>query len=167
MRLPLRVVEAVRDEWPDGRPLFVRISAVDGVGIGWSIEDSVVFTKALATRGVDAIACSSGGIKLPRSQVLGSRDLGFQVPFAAQIRRATGMPTIAVGLILEPQQAEDVLRVGDADLIALGREMLFDANWPAKAAVTLRRGAGWKEWPDQYGWWLERRARHLPPRRES
>ncbi len=167
MRLPLRVVEAVRDEWPDGRPLFVRISAVDGVGVGWSIEDSVVFTKALAARGVDAIACSSGGIKLPRAQVLSSRDLGFQVPFAAHIRRASGIPTIAVGLILEPQQAEDVLRAGDADLIALGREMLFDSNWPAKAAVTLRRSAGWKEWPDQYGWWLERRARHLPPRRES
>jgi 2,4-dienoyl-CoA reductase-like NADH-dependent reductase (Old Yellow Enzyme family) len=164
MRLPLRIAEAVRAEWPEDRPLFARISAVDGIGVGWSIEESVVFTKALAARGIDAIACSSGGAKLPRGQALGSRDRGFQVPFAAHIRQATGVPTIAVGMILEPRQAEDVLRAGDADLIALGREMLFNPNWAAQAAVTLRQGAGWKEWPDQYGWWLERRARQLLPR---
>ncbi len=167
MRLPLRIAEAVRAEWPDDHPLFVRISAVDGVGIGWSIEDSVVFTKALAARGIDAIACSTGGIKLPRGQLLVSRDPGFQVPFAAHIRRAAGIPTIAVGLILGPRQAEDVLRAGDADLVALGREMLFNPNWAAQAAVTLRQGAGWKEWPDQFGWWLERRARQLSPRAAS
>ncbi len=167
MRLPLRIAEAVRGEWPQERPLFARISAVDGVGVGWSIEDSVVFVKALSARGVDAIACSTGGVKLSRGQVLVSRDPGFQVRFAAQIRRATGIPTIAVGMILEPQQAEDVLRAGDADLIALGREMLFNPNWAAQAAVTLRQSAGWKEWPDQYGWWLERRARQLTPRGTS
>ena len=164
MRLPLRVAEAVRSEWPDDRPLFVRISAVDGVGVGWSIEDSIAFTNELAARGVDAIACSSGGAKLARGQVLVSRERGFQVPFAAQIRKATGVPTIAVGMILEPQQAEDVLRAGDADLIALGREMLLNPNWAAQAAVALRQSAGWQEWPQQYGWWLERRARQLAPR---
>ena len=164
MRLPLRIVEAVRAEWPEDRPLFVRISAVDGIGVGWSLDDSVVFTKALAARGVDAIACSTGGAKLARGQALVSRARGFQVPFAAHIRRATGVPTIAVGMILEPQQAEDVLRAGDADLIALGREMLFNPNWAAQAALTLRQGDGWKEWPAQYGWWLERRARQLAPR---
>jgi 2,4-dienoyl-CoA reductase-like NADH-dependent reductase (Old Yellow Enzyme family) len=67
-------------------------------------------------------------------------------------------------LIVEPQQAEDVLRAGDADLVALGREMLFNPNWAAQAGLTLRRDAGWKEWPDQYAWWLERRARQLSPR---
>jgi len=164
MRLPLRVAEAVRAEWPEARPVFARISAVDGVGIGWSIEDSVVFATALAARGIDAIACSSGGVKLPRAQVLPSRDPGFQVPLAAHIRRAAGVPTIAVGLILEPRHAEDLLRAGDADLVALGREMLYNPNWAAQAAVTLRQGAGWKEWLDAYGWWLERRARHLAPR---
>ncbi|OGA33281.1 MAG: NADH:flavin oxidoreductase / NADH oxidase [Betaproteobacteria bacterium RIFCSPLOWO2_12_FULL_64_23] len=167
MRLPLRIAETVRAEWPEDRPLFVRISAVDGVGVGWSIEDSVVFTKALAARGIDAIACSSGGVKLPRGQALVSRDRGFQVPFAAHIRQVTGIPTIAVGLILEPRQAEEVLRAGDADLIALGREMLFNPNWAAQAAVALKQGAGWKEWPDQYAWWLERRARQLSPRGAS
>ncbi len=167
MRLPLRIAAAVRAEWPDDRPVFVRISAVDGVGVGWSIEDSIVFTKALAARGIDAVACSTGGAKLPRGQVLVSRERGFQVPFAAHIRRATGVPTIAVGMILEPQQAENVVRAGDADLIALGREMLFNPNWAAQAAVALRQGAAWKDWPDQYGWWLERRARQLAPRGAS
>jgi len=164
MRLPLRIAEALRAEWPNDRPLFVRISAVDGIGVGWSIEDSVVFTRALAARGVDAIACSTGGVKLARGQALVSRERGFQVPFAAHIRQATGVPTIAVGMILEPQQAEDVLRSGGADLIALAREMLHNPNWAAQAAVTLGQSAGWKEWPDQYGWWLERRARQLSPR---
>ena len=164
MRLPLRIAEAVRAEWPDDRPLFARISAVDGVGVGWSMEDSIEFTKALSARGVDAIACSSGGAKLPRGQALVSRDRGFQVPFAARIRQATGVPTIAVGMILDAQQAEDVLRAGDADLIALGRELLFNPNWSAQAALALLQGAGWKQWPDQYGWWLERRARQLAPR---
>lgn len=167
MRLPLRIVEAVRAEWPEVLPLFVRISAVDGVGIGWSIDDSVVFAKALAARGVDAIACSTGGVKLPRGQVLVSRERGFQVPFAAYIRRASGVPTIAVGMILDPQQAEDVLRAGDADLIALAREMLVNPNWAVQAAVTLGQGAGWRQWPDQYGWWLERRARQLAPKAAS
>ena len=164
MRLPLRVAEAVRAEMADAQPLFVRISAVDGVGVGWSIEDSVVFAKALAARGVDAIACSTGGAKLPRGQVLPSRDPGFQVPFAARIRQASGVPTIAVGLILAPQQAEAVLHAGDADLVALGREMLFNPNWSAQAALALPGGGGWSAWPEQYAWWLERRARHLPPR---
>lgn len=164
MRLPLRIAEAVRAEWPHDHPLFVRISAVDGVGVGWSIEDSIAFTNELAARGVDAIACSTGGAKLARGQVLVSRERGFQVPFAAKIRKATGVPTIAVGMILEPQQAEDVLRAGDADLVALGREMLSDPNWAAQAAVALCQSAGWKAWPEQYGWWLERRARQLAPR---
>ena len=167
MRFPLRIVEAVRAEWPKSKPLVVRISAVDGVGVGWSINDSVVFTKALSARGVDAIACSTGGAKLARDQVLVSRERGFQVPFAAHIRRATGVPTIAVGLILEAEQAEDVLRAENADLIALGREMLVNPNWAAQAAVALRKDVGWKEWPDQYGWWLERRARQLTRRNAS
>jgi 2,4-dienoyl-CoA reductase-like NADH-dependent reductase (Old Yellow Enzyme family) len=167
MRLPLRAVEAVRGEMTGRQALFVRISAVDGVGVGWSIEDSVVFARALAARGVDAVACSSGGAKLARAQVLPSRAPGFQVPFAARVRREANIPTIAVGLILEPLQAEAVLRASDADLVALGRELLFNPNWPAQAALGLRGSAGWSAWPEQYAWWLERRARHLPPRSAS
>jgi 2,4-dienoyl-CoA reductase-like NADH-dependent reductase (Old Yellow Enzyme family) len=127
--------------------------------VGWSIEDSVLFAKALAERGVDAIDCSSGGMRLSRDQQLVSRTPGFQVPFASRIRREAGVPTIAVGLIREPKQAEAVLRAGDADLIALGREALFNPNFPAQAALELTGDEGWQLWPEQYRWWLERRAR--------
>ena len=164
MRLPLRVAEAVRAEWPGSKPMLVRISAVDGVDVGWSIEDSVAFSRELAARGIDAVDCSSGGVKLPRGNVLSSRVPGFQVPFSARIRREAKIPTIAVGLIREPRQAEDVLRAGDADLVALGREMLVDPNWAAQAALSLRRGDGWREWPDMFRWWLERRERQLAPK---
>lgn len=103
MRLPLRIAEVVRDEWPDSRPMFVRISAVDGVGIVWSIEDSIVLCKALAAGGIDAIACSSGGVKLPCGKALISREPGSQVPFSARIRADAGILTIAVGPIRDPQ----------------------------------------------------------------
>lgn len=161
MRFPLRVAKAVRQEWPEQFPMFVRISSVDGIGVGWSIEDSVAFATELKACGVDAIACSSGGITLPRDKVLVSREPGFQVPFAARIRKEARLPTIAVGLICKPEQADAVIAAGDADLIALGREMLVDPNWAAQAALKLQQGAGWKEWPDQFRWWLERRARQM------
>ncbi|HZL98518.1 MAG TPA: NADH:flavin oxidoreductase/NADH oxidase [Terriglobales bacterium] len=164
MRLPLRVAEAIRAEWPDSKPVLVRISAVDGVDIGWSIEDSVAFAKELADRGIDAIDCSSGGVKLHRGNVLSSRIPGFQVPFSARIRREAKIPTIAVGLIREPRQAEDVLRSGGADLVALGRELLVNPNWSAQAALSLRGGDGWREWPELFRWWLERRDRQLAPK---
>ncbi len=161
MRLPLRVARETRAEWPAARPLFVRISSVDGIGIGWSIEDSVTFAKALAECGVDAIDCSSGGLRMPRERQVPARTPGFQVPFAAHVRRETGLPTVAVGLILEAQQAEDILRNGEADLVALAREALFSPNWPAHAALSLLGPAGWELWPVQFRWWLERRARQI------
>ena len=101
MRFPLAVVEAVRAEWPADKPLFVRISAVDGVDIGWTIEDLVKFAKALAARGIDLVDCSTGGMKLPRDKSLVARTPGFQVPFAAKIRKEAQVATMAVGLILE------------------------------------------------------------------
>ena len=159
MRLPLLVAEAIRAEWPLEKAVFVRISAVDGVDVGWTIGDSIVFARALAARGVDAIDCSSGGMKLPREKQIVARAPGFQVPFAARIRREAGVPTIAVGLIREARQAEEILRAEDADLISLGRELLVDPNWPAQAALALMPEAGWQEWPEQFRWWLERRAR--------
>lgn len=161
MRLPLRVIEAVRAEWPADKPLFVRISVVDGVDIGWSIDDSVAFAEALKERGVDAIDCSSGGMKLPRENVLVARAPGFHVPFAARVRREAGIATVAVGLIRDPHHAEQILADGDADIIALAREMLFDPNWAARAALQLLGDEGWALWPDQFRWWLERRARAL------
>jgi len=165
MRFPLAVVEAVRAEWPADKPLFVRISAVDGVDIGWTIEDSVKFAKALAARGVDLVDCSTGGMKLPRDKSLVARTPGFQVPFAAKIRKEAQVATMAVGLILEPKQAEAILQSGEADLVALAREMLANPNFAAQAALELEGASGWDLWSDQFRYWLERRAKTL--RREG
>ncbi len=165
MRFPLEVVDAVRAEWPQDKPLFVRISAVDGVDIGWTIEDSIVLAKALAGRGVDVVDCSTGGMKLPRDRNLVARTPGFQVPLAARIRKEAQIATMAVGLILEPKQAEAILESGEADLIAIGREILANPNFAAQAALELEGDAGWNLWVDQFRWWLERRARTL--RREQ
>jgi len=164
MRFPLRVVEAVRQAFPDDRPVVVRISSIDGVNVGWSIDDSVTYARALARLGVDAVACSSGGVKLAKGQVLSSRSPGFQVPFAEQVRREAGIATIAVGMILTAHQADDILKHGQADLIALGREMLVNPNWAAQAALELQGQPGWRLWPEQFAWWLERRARQLASR---
>jgi 2,4-dienoyl-CoA reductase-like NADH-dependent reductase (Old Yellow Enzyme family) len=161
MRFPLNVVEVVRTEWPDHKPMFVRISAVDGIDVGWTIEDSVMFARALAARGVDVIDCSTGGMKLPRDKNLSARTPGFQVPFAARIRKEVKVATMAVGLILEPKQAEAILESGEADLIAIGREMLVNPNFATQAALELEGESGWQVWMNQYRWWLERRARAL------
>lgn len=165
IRFPRRIAEAVREAWPSEKPMFVRISSVDGVNIGWRIEDSVVFAKELRKLGIDAIDCSSGGMNLPRGKQLVSRTPGFQVPFAARIRREAEIPTIAVGLIREARQAQAVLEAGEADLVALAREALFNPNWAAQAAVELMPESGWSTWPEPFGWWLERRARSSGPSR--
>jgi 2,4-dienoyl-CoA reductase-like NADH-dependent reductase (Old Yellow Enzyme family) len=167
MRFPLQVVEAVRAEWPADKPLFTRISAVDGVDVGWAIEDSVTFAKALAARGVDLADCSTGGMKLPRDKNLVARTPGFQVPFAARIRKEAQIATMAVGLILEPKQAEAILEAGEADLVAFAREMLANPNFAAQAALELEGTAGWDLWSDQFRYWLERRARTLKRERRA
>jgi 2,4-dienoyl-CoA reductase-like NADH-dependent reductase (Old Yellow Enzyme family) len=158
MRLPLRIAAIMREEWPDHLPALVRISSVDGVDIGWSIEDSVAFAIELKTIGIDMIDCSSGGMKLPRGNSLVSRTPGFQVPFAERILHEAKMPSIAVGLIREPEYAESILRDGKATLIALGRELLWNPNWPVQAALQLGCDPEWAGWPNQYGWWLKRRT---------
>jgi 2,4-dienoyl-CoA reductase-like NADH-dependent reductase (Old Yellow Enzyme family) len=167
MRFPLSVVEAVRAEWPADKPLFVRISAVDGVEVGWSIEDSVTFARALAARGVDLVDCSTGGMKLPRDKNLVARTAGFQVPFAARIRREAQIATMAVGLILEPKQAETILEAGEADLVAFAREMLANPNFAVQAALKLEGSSGWDLWSDRYRYWLERRAKTLKRERRA
>lgn len=158
MRLPLRIAAAMREEWPAGLPVFARLSTVDGVGIGWSIEDSIEFSRELKKAGVDVIDCSSGGMKLPKANSLVSRTPGFQVPFAERIKKEVDIATMAVGLIRDAHQAETILREGKATLIALARELLWNPNWPAHAALQLGCDPDWNNWPDQYGWWLKRRA---------
>lgn len=162
MRFALEVAEAVRAAMPDDMPLFFRISSVDGFEGGWDLEDSVILARELKARGVDVVDCSSGGNSSASSTISTThRGLGFQVPYAAQIRKETGVLTQAVGLITSAEQAEQILQDGDADLIAIGREALNDPFWPRHAAQTLGVDPNFEDWPDQYGWWLTRRARTL------
>jgi 2,4-dienoyl-CoA reductase-like NADH-dependent reductase (Old Yellow Enzyme family) len=143
MRFPLEVVEAVRDAWPQDKPLLLRISASDWADGGWTLDDSVLLAKEAAARGVDLVDCSSGGL-VPNAKIeLGP---GYQVPFAAAVRRA-GVPSGAVGLLTEPEQADKVVRDGDADVVLLARELLRDPHWPLRAAAALGVEA---PWPDQY-----------------
>jgi 2,4-dienoyl-CoA reductase-like NADH-dependent reductase (Old Yellow Enzyme family) len=159
MRFPLEVAETVRAAWPADKPMFVRVSSVDGLDGGWTIEDSVAFARELKARGVDAIDCSSGGLTGSATAARIPRGYGFQLPFAARIREEADIATMAVGLIVHPQQAEDALKDGAADLIAIGREAMFDPNWPLHAEMALGAADGetYASWPKQAGWWLERR----------
>jgi 2,4-dienoyl-CoA reductase-like NADH-dependent reductase (Old Yellow Enzyme family) len=158
MRFPLEIISEIRRLWD--KPLFVRISSIDDVEGGWTLEDSVVFSRRLKAAGVDVIDCSSGGIQgsaTAATKTLVQRVPGFQIPFAEKIRKEAGVMTMAVGLILTPQQAEEALVAGRADLIAVGREALYDPNWPLHAALALGADAEFAQWPVQYGWWLTRR----------
>jgi 2,4-dienoyl-CoA reductase-like NADH-dependent reductase (Old Yellow Enzyme family) len=160
MRFPLEVAKAVREAWPKGKPLFLRCSSIDDVEGGWSIEDSVAFGSQLKKIGVDVIDCSSGGIlgsATAATKTLLPRVPGFQLPFSEKIRKETGLKTMAVGLILTAPQAEEALQAGRADLIAIGREALYDPNWPLHAARELGVDPEYAQWPQQYGWWLTRR----------
>lgn len=161
MRFALEVAAKVRAVWPAQKPLFFRIASVDGPPDGWSLDDSVVLARELKARGVDVIDCSSGGISADSSPVAKGlpRPPGFQVPFAARIRREVGIATQAVGLITQAGQAERILQDGDADLIAIARGALFDANWPQHAAGELGADPEFLAWPRQYGWWLSRQAK--------
>jgi 2,4-dienoyl-CoA reductase-like NADH-dependent reductase (Old Yellow Enzyme family) len=159
MRLALEVTEAVRGVWPDELPLFFRVSSVDDVEGGWTMDDTVVLARELKALGVDVIDCSSGGIGGSATAVRIKRTPGFQVAFAERVRRETGIMTMAVGLITHPQQAEEILAADNVDLIAVGREALVNPSWPLHAAAALGHDPDMSEWPEQYGWWLIRRQR--------
>ena len=139
-RLLQEVTAAVRAAWPEDRALFVRISATDWVDGGHDLEDSVVVAGWLRDLGVDLIDVSSGGVS-PHQQIV--PEPGYQVPLAARIRHGAGTPTAAVGLITEPAQAESILVDGSADLVALGRELLRDPQWPLRAAHELGVEVDW------------------------
>ena len=134
MRFPLEVFEAVRVAMPSDMPVGVRISATDWLAGGWDIEQSIVFGKELRRRGCEFIDVSSGGLS-PLQQI--PLEPGYQVPFAEKVRRETGLTTIAVGLITEPEQAETIISSGQADMVALARGMLYDPRWPWHAAAKL------------------------------
>jgi len=134
MRFAIEVYEAIRKVWPEHKPLGMRISATDWVEGGWTLDDSVVLAIELKKRGCDYITASSGG-SVPEQQL--KVGPGYQVPFAERIRREAGIATMAVGLITEPRQAEEIVANGKADMVALGRGMLFNPRWPWHAAMEL------------------------------
>ena len=134
MRFPLEVFETVREAFPADKPVWMRISATDWVPGAWDIDSSVALSQALKARGCDAIHVSSGGAS-PQQQIpLGPN---YQVPFSQRIKAEVGLPTMAVGLITEPEQAEAILVNGEADAISLGRAMLYNPRWPWHAAAKL------------------------------
>ena len=157
MRFPLEVVEAVRAAWPEDRPLFVRVSAVDGTRDGLTVEDTVAFARALRTRGVDVVDVSGGGLGGGWQHPIG---YGYQVPFASRIRADAGVATMAVGLIVDAEQAEAVVADGHADLVALAREAQDDPNFAVHAARTLT-GGSYDHYPVQAGPRLASRDRML------
>ena len=144
-RLLLEVVDAVRTEWPNDKPLFVRISCTDWMEGGWGLEDSVKLAQLLKAGGkVDLVDCSSGGVDA-RQKV--DAHPGYQVPFAAAIRSRAGIATGAVGMISKPEMAEEIVATGKADLVIMARAFLNDPYWPLHAAKTLKVKF---DWPPQY-----------------
>ena len=140
-RFALRVVDAVRAVWPDGLPLFVRVSATDwltenpeDVREGWTVDDTVRLASALKDHGVDLLNVSSGGLVPDAKIKVGP---AYQVPFAARVKSEAGIPVAAVGMITEPDQAAKILANGEADAILMGRELLRHPSWPLDAAKEL------------------------------
>jgi 2,4-dienoyl-CoA reductase-like NADH-dependent reductase (Old Yellow Enzyme family) len=143
-RLVCEVVDSIRTIWPDELPLFVRVSATDWRADGWTVEDSIALARMLAPRGVDLVDCSSGGIVPGVAIPVGA---GYQVELARRLRAEARIPTGAVGLITSPEQADTIVRAGQADLVFLARELLRNPHWPLHAAKTLRTEV---HWPVQY-----------------
>jgi len=144
MRFPLEVFDAVRAAFPASKPVGLRVSSTDWVEGGWDIAQTIELAKELKKRGVDWIDASSGGVSPQQKIPLGP---GYQVPFAQAVKEATGLTTIAVGLITEAKQAEEIVSSGKADMVALARGMLYDPRWGWHAAADL---GGHVDAPPQY-----------------
>ncbi len=164
MRFALEVAEVVRDVWPNDKPVFYRVSAVDGEGGLWDLEDTVVLSKELKNRDIDLIDCSSGGISGDSDMPMVPRVPGYQVGFSERVRRDVDIMTIAVGGITEARQAEDILQAGQADLVALGREFLWYADWTAHTAQDLGIEDPFGQMPHEYAYRLRQReaAKSMP-----
>ncbi len=157
MALPVLVAEQVRKAVPDDTPLFARLSCIDGGDEGWSMDDSVALSHKLKNAGVDVIDCSSGG-NSPKGATNANlkRGPGYQADFARRIRHETDIMTQAVGFIRTGEFAEELLQQQKADIIAVGRQYLYNPNWALHAAEALGLTGDFEQWPVQYAWWLEK-----------
>lgn len=162
MRFALEVAEAVRAETPGDHPIFYRLSCIDDLPDGWTLDDTLVLATELGRRGIDVIDCSSRGLGPRGTLATATQAEGFQVPFANAVRRDTGIRTMAVGLIRHASFANDVIANGRADFVAIAREALFDPHWPLHAGLELGHDLQYQNWPPSYGWWLARRAQTAP-----
>jgi len=164
MRFALEVVASVKRFWPDGKPLFLRISAIDEVD--WTIDHSVELCKALKKAGVDVVDCSAGGISdtVPMNNPV---EYGYQVKFADAVRNKSDIMSMAVGLIVHADQAEAILQNGQADLVAIGREMLLNPNWAIDAALKLGVEHPYSQVPPVFAAYLESRSRRFKDLRHS
>jgi 2,4-dienoyl-CoA reductase-like NADH-dependent reductase (Old Yellow Enzyme family) len=156
MRFAIEVTEAVRANWPADKPLFMRLSVEDDAG--WGPDESVALSRLVKEKGVDVIDCSSGGMRGSPVISAGPVGYGYQVPYAEKIRTEAGIATMAVGLIVHAEQAEEILQKGQADLIAVGREFLHNPNWALDAALKLGAEGAFQVTPPAYDYWLEKRA---------
>ena len=156
MRFAMEVAECVRANWPDHKPLFMRLSVEDDAG--WGPAQSVALAKRVKPLGVDVIDCSSGGMR--GSPVVGAGPIGYgyQVPYAEKLRKEADIMSMAVGLIVHADQAETILQEGRADLIALAREVMYNPNWAVDAAVKLGVEQPYALMPPAYDYWLAKRA---------
>jgi len=158
-RFAIEVARAIRAEWPEEHPLIFRLSATDWLDGGLEVEDVIDIARALAAEGVDMIDCSTGGIggrERPRRMKI---ERGFQVPFAERIRREAGIATMAVGFLWNAKACQAIIENGNADMIAMARELLDDPNWPLHAAAKLGADEGYAMWHSEFGWWLDKRDR--------
>lgn len=157
MRLPVEIARRLRSSVPADMPIFYRASVIDGVEGGFTIEDMVALAIELRAAGVDLIDCSSGGINGASGNSTVKPHPGYLVPFADRIRREAAMPTMAVGLIIEPQQAEAIIAGGQADLVAMGRQLIAEPSFAYRAATELGLADPQSVLPASYGFFLRRR----------
>lgn len=164
-RYIMEVVERVREVWPASKPLFMRLSCFDGAG--WEMSDTLKLVPMLAKAGIDLIDCSAGGID--GSPLKSNEPPGYcyQAELARTVREQTGVATAAVGLIVHANHAEELIATGAADIVALGREMLYNPNWPLDAAQRLGIDPDFAVIQRRTGFWLDRRAKTVPGLRPS
>jgi 2,4-dienoyl-CoA reductase-like NADH-dependent reductase (Old Yellow Enzyme family) len=158
MRFVLKIAEAVRASVPADMPVFYRASSVDGIEGGMELEDTIILARELKARGIDLIDCSSGGISGASGRASNPPSPGYLVPYAKAVRKEAEIPTMTVGLITEADHANRIIEDGDADLVAMGRGLMADPNFPYHAAIALGHPEPHTVLPPAYGFFLKRKV---------